>query len=139
MPAHQFGGPLALVEADIVEDDDVAWLKLGSQLRLDPGLEAPGVHRRIDDPRRDHAVAAQAGDEGLRMPFAEGSVRPVALAFRRPAGALGQPGVGGRLVDEDQTGQGLGEEALAPRDPQFARLTDVGTFLLAGLQRFFCG
>lgn len=39
--------------------------------------------------RRDHAAAAQAGDEGLRLPLAEGGVRLVALAARRPAGALG--------------------------------------------------
>ena len=80
--AHQFCGTLALVEADIVENDNVAGLKLGSQLCLDPGLEARGIHRRIDDPRSDYAMAAQAGDEGLRMPFAERSMRPVALAFR---------------------------------------------------------
>jgi hypothetical protein len=47
-------------------------------------------------------VAAQAGDEGLRFPPAEGRVRPVALPLCRPAGSLGQLGVGGRLVDEDQ-------------------------------------
>lgn len=48
------------------EDDDVAGLKLGSQLRFNPGLEAPGIHRRIDGPRGNHPVASQAGDEGLR-------------------------------------------------------------------------
>ena len=33
--AHQFGGALALVEADIVEDDDVTRLQFGRQLRLE--------------------------------------------------------------------------------------------------------
>ena len=80
--AHQFCGTLALVEADIVENDDVAGLKLWSQLCLDPGLETAGIHRRIDDPRCDHAMAAQTGDEGLRMPFAKRSMRPVTLALR---------------------------------------------------------
>lgn len=133
------GGSFALVEADIVEDDDIAGPKLGRQLRLDPAFEAPAVHRRIDDPRRDHAMTAQAGDEGLGVPLAEGRVCLVALSRGRPAGALGQLGIGGRLVDEDQARQGLGEEALSPSDPQLTRLTDVGALLLAGLQRFFCG
>ena len=137
--AHQFGRPLALVEADIVEDDDIAGDQFGSQLRLDPGLEAPAVHRRINDPRSDHAVAAQPRDEGLCLPFAEGSMRSVAFAFRRPASAFGQLGVGRRLIDEDQTCQGLVEEPASSVDPEFARLTDVGALLLAGPQRFFCG
>ncbi len=48
-------------------------------------------YRRIDDPRRDHAVAAQIGDEGLLMPFADRSVRPVALAIGdQPVHLVGQ-------------------------------------------------
>jgi len=54
-------------------------------------------------------------------------------------GALGQSGVGRRLVDEDQARQGLVEEMPAPLDPQMARLTDVGALLLAGLKTFFYG
>lgn len=127
------------MEADIVENDDVAGLKLGSQLRLDPGLEARCVHGRVDDPRRDHAMASQAGDEGLRLPLAEGRMCLVAFALGRPACAFGQPGVRGCLIDEDQARQGFVEEAPAPLGPQFARLMDVGALLLAGLQRFFCG
>lgn len=69
------------MEADIIEDDDVARLKFGHQLGLDPCLESSSVHRRIDNPRRDHAMAAQPGNEGLGMPLAEGSMRPVALAL----------------------------------------------------------
>lgn len=80
------------MKADIVEDDDIAGLKLWRQLRLDSGLEAPGIHRCIDDPWRDHAVAAQTGDEGLRLPLAERRMRLVTLAFRRQDGALGQLG-----------------------------------------------
>jgi hypothetical protein len=90
------------VEADIVEDNDIASRQFGSELDLDIALEARPVHRRVEEPGRNHAVAAQAGDEGLRFPPAEGRVRPVALPLCRPAGSLGQLGVGGRLVDEDQ-------------------------------------
>jgi hypothetical protein len=59
-------------------------------------------HGSVDDLGREHAMAAQAGDEGLRLPAAEGRMRAVAPAFWRPAGALGQPGVGRCFVDEDQ-------------------------------------
>lgn len=85
--AHQFGGPLALVEADIIEDDDIAGLDFGRQLRLDPGLEASALHGGIDDPRRDHAVTAQAGDEGMRLPLAERSLRSSQTATGSKASA----------------------------------------------------
>lgn len=65
------------------------------QLSFD-ALEDGSIHRRVDDPRRDETVASQPGDEGLRLPFAEWRMRPVALALRRPAGAFGQLGVGRR-------------------------------------------
>lgn len=78
-------------------------------------------------------MKVRAGDESLGMPLAEGRVRPVALSLRRPAGTLGQLGVGRCLIDKDQARQGLGEEALSLADPQLARLTDVGAPLLAGL------
>lgn len=131
--ANQLGGALVLVEADIVENDDVAGRQFGSELSFDVALEDGGIHRRVDDPRRDETVASQPGDEGLRLPFAEWRMPPVALALRRPAGAFGQLGVGRRLIDEDQPRQSLVEEALSPPDPQFTRLAHVGLLLLAGL------
>lgn len=135
--ADQLCGALVLVEADIVENDDIAGRQFGSELRFDVAFEDGGVHRRVDDPRRDKTVASQPGDEGLRLPFAEWCMRPEALALRRPAGAFGQLGVGRCLIDEDQPRQGFVEEALSPPDPQFTRLAHVGPLLLAGLQSFF--
>jgi hypothetical protein len=41
-----------------------------------------------------------------------------------------------RDIDEDQARQSFVEEAPASLDPQIARLTDLGTLLLAGLQSF---
>lgn len=135
--ADQLGCALGLVEADIVEDDDIAGRQLGSELRFDIALEDGGIHWRVDDPGSDKTVASQSGDEGLRLPFAEWRMRPEALALRRPAGAFGQLGVGRRLIDEDQPRQSLVEEALSPPDPQLARLAHVSPLLLAGLQSFF--
>lgn len=131
--ANQLGGALVLVEADIVENDDISGRQFGSELSFDVAFEDGGIHRCIDDPRRDKTVASQPGDEGLRLPFAEWRMRLEALALRRPAGAFGQLGVGRRLIDEDQARQSLVEEALSPPDPQFTRLAHVGPLLLAGL------
>lgn len=125
------------MEGDIVEDDDVARLEFRNELGLDVGFEAGPVHRPVDDPWRDHAMASEAGDEGLRLPAAERRLCAVALALGRPAGALGQPCVGRGLVDEDQPRQRLVEEGLAPLGPMLARLPDVGPLLLAGLKRLF--
>src|SRR5262249_39205193 len=107
------------------------------ELGFDVELEAGGVHRRVDDPRSDHAVAAQAGDEGLRLPAAERRVRAVALALGRPAGALGQSRIRRRLINEDQARQVWVEEGLAPDDPQRALLVYVGALQFTGLKGFF--
>lgn len=135
--AYQFGGALAFVEGDIVVDDDIAWRQFGRELSFDIQLEASHVHRRIDDPWRDHAMAAQAGDEGLRLPPPERRMRPVALTLGRPAGALGQLGVCRRLIDKDQALQGAIEEWLASRDPERALLADVRALLFTGLKGLF--
>lgn len=131
--SHQFCDPLALVEGDVVENDDVASSQFGDELGLDIGLEAGLVHRRVDEPGRHHAVTAQAGDEGLRLPPAEWGVSAEARAPGRPSRALGQTGVCRCLIDEDQAAQCLGKEASAPLDPVLTRLGDVGTSLLFGL------
>lgn len=131
MPDEVFGSR-ALVEGDVVEDDDIARRQFGNELGLDVSLKDGGVHRRIDDPWRDEAMTAQASDEGLCLPAAERRVGLVALALRRPARAFGQLGVGRCLIKEDQARQGLVEETLAPIDPKLTRLTDVGALLFAG-------
>ena len=135
--AHQFGGALAFVEGDIVVDDNIARRQFGRELSFDIQFEARHVHRRIDDPWCDHAMAAQAGNEGLRLPPAERRLRPITLTLGRPAGALGQAGVCRRLIDEDQALQGVVEEWLAPRDPERALLVDVRALLFAGLKGLF--
>ena len=135
--AHQFCRPLALVESDVVEDHDIARSEFGRELGFDVDFEADPVHRPVDDPWRDHAMASETGDESLRLPAAERRMSAVALTFRGPAAALGQPCVGGGFVDEDEAAQGLGEEGLAPLGPKLARLTDIGALLFAGLKRLF--
>ena len=69
-----FGGLGAFVDREVVEDHDVSGLKGGGQLGFDPEVERDAVHGAMDDPRRCEPVAAQPGDEGLRVPTPEGSV-----------------------------------------------------------------
>ena len=69
-PDHLLG-PLAFVEGDVVENDDVAWRERWSPLGFDPRLEDAAVHRCIDDPWRGQSVTAQACGEGLGFPRTE--------------------------------------------------------------------
>lgn len=127
----QVFGPFAFMEADVVENDDIARRQGRGELRFDPGVEDAPVHRRIDDPRRNHPMRSQASDEGLGFPGAERRMTAVASPLLRPSRALGQFRVGRRLIDKDQSRQGLVEEAPAPSDPQLTRLGDLRTLVLA--------
>lgn len=64
----------AFVNGEIVEDDDIARRERRGELGLDPEIEECPVKRLVDDPGRCQFVAAQAGDECLRSPMAEGSI-----------------------------------------------------------------
>ena len=81
----------------------------------------------------------EACDEGLGMPVAERRMIDEPFPDRRPAGGFHEFGVERRLVDEDQTVQGLTHEGLAAGDPDMARLRHVTPVLLGGEQRFFYG
>lgn len=69
------------MEADIVEDDDIAERQGRDELRFDPGLENAPVYRCIDDKGRDQPMRSEAGDEGLGLPRAKGGVGAIALPF----------------------------------------------------------
>src|SRR5262245_724872 len=72
--ADSLFGLFALVAGEIVQDDDVAWLEGGGELGFDIGLEDCPVHRRVNDPGGDKAVAFEACHKGLRAPMAEGGL-----------------------------------------------------------------
>ena len=70
-------GLLAFVAGEVVEDDHVARPQGRRELGFDIGLEdAARFIAPVDDPGGGQAVAAQAGDEGLGAPVAEGRVAP---------------------------------------------------------------
>ena len=120
----------------IVEDDDVADLEGRGQLGFDVSLEDAPIHRRIDDERRDERLAAQAGDEGLRLPMSERGLGEKPLAFPATAAQACHLGGGSGLVEEDEPARLKPHLRLANAGPFLARLLDVGAILLACPQSF---
>lgn len=112
--------------------------EFGRQLRLDIAFEDLAVHCALDDPRRDEAIAAQAGNEGRRAPMSEGRVRQVALTLRRRAGALGQPGVGRGFIMKTRRPKTLAKNGFRPvKQRSRAALTSGRSCSLA--PSVFCG
>jgi hypothetical protein len=125
---------VALVAAEIVEDDDVAWLERRHQYLLDIGQEALAVDRPVDDARGVDAVMAQSGEEGERVPAAMRGLGDQPGAPRGAPVAACHVGFGPGLVDEDQSLRVNPALILLPLSPP---PRDVGTILLAGVQAFF--
>lgn len=84
-------------------------------------------------------MAAQARDEGLRLPCAERGMGAIPFTLGGPTGSLCQLGISRGLIDEDQPRQCFIEERLAPVDPQITGTRDVRSQLLGGEQSFFYG
>jgi hypothetical protein len=105
------------------------------QLGLDVGVEGLAVHGLIDHPRRDEAIVAQAGDEGLRGPVSERRPGLQAGTAARAAAQTRHLGRRAGLVEEDQTVDLLTHERLALPLPVVTRLTHV---LAPGFRRQQC-
>src|SRR5205085_1488663 len=75
----------ALVAAEIIHDDDVAWLEGGQEELLDPCPEGVAIDRAVDDARRFDAVAAQGGREGQCPPASVRRFGNEPVAARAPA------------------------------------------------------
>src|SRR6266516_2883933 len=125
---------LSLVAAEIIDDDDVAWLEGGYQHYLDIGEEDCAIDRSVDDTGRIDPIGAQRCQECERAPAALRNFGDQPLTSRRPPMGAGHVGLGPGLVDEDQTRRIKSALILLPLRPA---PRDVGTILLAGAQAFF--
>src|SRR5580698_6197506 len=125
------------MDGQVVEDDDIAWLEGGGQLGFDVGLEDAPIHRRVDDERRGERAAAQAGDEGLRLPMSEWGLGEKLSAFLATAARARHLGGGSSLVQKHQPVRLKPHLRLTNAGPFPARLLDVGAILLARPQSFF--
>jgi hypothetical protein len=130
-------GPLAFVAGEIVQDDDVAGLEGRGKLGLDVSLEDGPVHRRVNDPGRDKAVALEARDQGLGGPVAERRFGMQALAFRAASAGSCHLGVGAGFVEKDQPRALSAHQGLAAFFPLRPRLDQVRPVLLACPKSFF--
>jgi len=130
-------GLFAFVAAQIIQDDDVTWLKRRGELGFDIGLEDLPVHRSVDNPRRRQTVAAQGGDEGLGPPMTEWSARPEALTSTSPAVQPRHLRRRSRLVDEDKPMRFLAHPGLPMPSPDLTVACDLSAIGFAGQQCFF--
>lgn len=60
----------AIVRAEIIETDDIAWLQYRNQLFVDLSLEQRAVERPVDQVRRDHGDVTQGRQKRQRLPLA---------------------------------------------------------------------
>src|ERR1700723_299917 len=124
----------ALMAAEIVHDDEIAWAQRRHKELLDIGGEEPAIDRTIEDAGRLDPIAPQGGEEGERAPVAMRRRCAQSLSSRPPAVAAHHVGLGPGLVDEDEAaGVNSALVALPTRSP--AR--DVAPGLLGWQQRFF--
>ena len=122
-----------LVAAQIVHNDDIAWGKGRQQTLFDISQEARPVERAIEDAGSGHAVVAQRGHQGQRVPMAVGPGGAQPLAPGTAAMAAGHVGLGPGLIQEyEATRIKLTLRALPP-----AAAHDVRAVLLGGHQAFF--
>ncbi len=125
------------MDVEVIPDDDVTWLESWGKLCSDVSVELVAIHRSIDDEGRGDRVASQPGDEGLRVPLAEGSIGVKALAHFAPAAQRRHVGLDGRFIDEDETARALSHRWLAILEPLIALLAHIGAFAFRRHQRFF--
>ena len=130
--AHLIAG--VPVTAEVVHHDDVAWPQGGDQELLNPGEEAVGIDRSIEQARRRQTVTAQSRDEGERLTPSVRNLGDQTLAFGATAVRAGHIGLDPRLIDEIQSCR---RNLALMGFPLSAPPGDIGAILLTGAQALF--
>ncbi len=130
-------GTLAVVDAEIVEDYDVARRECRGELGLDVDFERRPVHGAFDDPGRRELPAAQARNERLCTPLSERRRCLQALSAERPAAQAAHVGLHRGFIDEHQTAGLSLHGGLAVMLPVRPGGFHISAFLLRRQQRFF--
>ena len=125
---------LALVTAEIVDDDDVALPQRGDKDPLDIGSKALAVDWPLDQPWRIDPVEAERGQEGRRFPTAVRDFGYQSLTTRCPSTQRRHIGLGPSLVNEDQA---LRFDAILILGPLRAPPRHGRTIALASHHAFF--
>lgn len=87
------------------------------QLRFNVGGERFAIHRAVDHPGCDEAVASQPSDEGLGMPFAERRISLQPFSAQRPPAQAAHVGLHRCFIDEDEAARLTAHRRLAPAAP----------------------
>ena len=93
---------LALVAAEVIENDDVGRLQRGDEDIFDVETEQLAVDRTIDDPWRVDPIVAQGSEEGHRLPM---TIRRLGFEPSAPDAPSPQGrhiGLGPGLIDENK-------------------------------------
>ena len=125
---------LALVAAEVIQNDDIAGSQGGNENRLDVEPEPFTVDRTIDEPRGIDAVATQCRQEGHRLPATVRNFGVQPHPARRPSAQRCHVGLGPGLIDEDEA---LRLDATLILDPLRPPPRHVGPVALASHQAFF--
>lgn len=132
-----FSSSFAFVNGEIVENDDITTRERWGKLSFDPGVESGAVNGLVDHPWGRHLVVAQAGDESLCAPMAEGGVGP------QPLAAMGAPTKPDHLrsdrgfIDKHETVRLEPHPGLPAVDPEAPFSPDVGACGFRRQQCFF--
>jgi len=135
--ADSFDGllhPFNFMSWNIVHDDNVAALQGRRQALPDISQEDLSIERPLNHHRCGHAIAAQRGHEGPRLPARERHVPDHSLAFQTAAKETRHVGVHRCFINKDKVGR---IKLPLPANPAPARESNVRAFLFAGVQDFF--
>lgn len=130
---NSLSGGAALVTAEVVENDDVAWSQGRNQRLLNPGGEADSVDGAVEDQGCYDPVVTETGKEGQCLPMSMRHLGEKRLAPCAPSVLARHVGLYPRLVDEDQT---RGIKLSLVGLPASAQPRYLQPILLLGQQRF---
>jgi len=130
-------GFLALVNAKIVEDDNVVWFECRSKLGFYIGVEDGPVHGAVDDPWRGQSEASLACDEGLCPPVTKRRVRDEPLTALRAATQSHHLGVDGGFIQKNKPMRFKSHSWLTFCDPEIADLANISACAFRCPQLFF--
>ena len=125
---------LALVTAEIVEDDHIAGLEGRDERLLDPGAEPFAVDGPVQNQGRGDRIAPERGDKGQGCLAPMRNLGHQPLTARSPATDAGHVGLGPSLVDEHQA---LGIKTVLVALPPRPLAGHVRSVLLGRVKAFF--
>ena len=134
---YRLTSPWALVDVEIVPDHHIAGFELWRQLGGNISVDSLAIDGVLNHPGRHQFMAAQPGDKGLGMPFAEGGICKKPLALNAASPQRGHIGFNRSLVDEHPPCGLCPDRRQAMCVPFIALSLDISAFFLRGQKCFF--